>query len=539
MATDILVCVLAGNTPRATKPRHTPLSVNILSSALVCDTHIRAALHWLPQEHARECMERMRSQLADFMACTRYNGSDLDLIPILSSCRCGAGMVAEWVDISDVVETYSTAGLVPEWQLVWVMKRHRLLGERGWAKFERVITPDGEPSRCFVKFSLDKMMADRRRIMLEAPELGVVVFTAYEFRVFGSAICYAITWDFWGHNDMRVHLLPASWLSGASFQTKAVQRDRAQMPCKGQSIVSLTTTGQGLLEYFNATGHQYASLWHTKVLPQKGCLLHSIDKQAGGMTGSRDWVHGHNCMLKAETRPSCAHDPDLDEFVGSCGTCGAVQQYYCLACGTLYCAACEDYCPDGTPIPGEVVDADGLGDAAMGDTPRLFAGTSNGRIFAAHRAVGTGRDRVCGNLIFTLASQMAVCEFAAALREAMAELHRHSPPPKDNAMRMPVFARDGDFYKEGFYLLPKQARGSAHEHVTSEEHALRCGKGDEEHAIKSGKGDEEHAAKISKGIADCAKAAGKTLTRSLTLTLTLTLTRSLTLTLTLTLTQAR
>ena len=29
---------------------------------------------------------------------------------------------------------------------------------------------------------------------------------AFNFRVRGSAICYAITWDSWGHNDMRPHL---------------------------------------------------------------------------------------------------------------------------------------------------------------------------------------------------------------------------------------------------------------------------------------------------------------------------------------------
>ena len=122
-----------------------------------------------------------------------------------------------------------------------------------WVQYLTRCTTPAEPARAFTVVSLQKVQTLHDTIRDNAPHLWGVLGNAGQCRSRGSSVCLAITWNFEGHNDQCVHMMPPGYESDG-YLCQEAQIARTHMPTKGDLIVSHTVCGHTELTFFNQSG---------------------------------------------------------------------------------------------------------------------------------------------------------------------------------------------------------------------------------------------------------------------------------------------
>ena len=122
-----------------------------------------------------------------------------------------------------------------------------------WVQYSTHCTTTAEPSRAFTVVPLEKVKTLQDIMRDNAPILRRLLVNAGQCRSVNASVCLAITWNFEGHADQRVHAMPPGVTThGHLSQEEEIARSR--MPTKGDLIVSHTVCGHTELTYFNQSG---------------------------------------------------------------------------------------------------------------------------------------------------------------------------------------------------------------------------------------------------------------------------------------------
>jgi hypothetical protein len=199
-----------------------------------------------------------------------------------------------------------------------------------WVQYSTRCQSSGTPARAFTVVSLGKVMSMQYMIRPNVPNLFRHLQYAMECRMSGSAACLAITYDFEGHADRRVHMMPRGVHTARPSKDDLIAR--SFMPTKGEVIVSHTLCGHTELTYFNQSGitrprvsecntphisnvfcihvvivdpvcptrdeQAWQDKFAAKAAIMKGELSITYDKPAGVVVATPDAWHGHNAMLE-------------------------------------------------------------------------------------------------------------------------------------------------------------------------------------------------------------------------------------------------
>ena len=157
--------------------------------------------------------------------------------------------------LTSYMPVVKTGSKVPWREIGWTLSARDDEGDFvfNWVQYSTHCTSTAEPSRAFTVVSLQKVQTLHDIMRDNAPILCKALVNAGQCRSPASSVCLAITWNFEGHADQRVHTMPPGVIK-QGFLSQEAEIARAHMPTKGDLIVSHTVCGHTELTFFNQSG---------------------------------------------------------------------------------------------------------------------------------------------------------------------------------------------------------------------------------------------------------------------------------------------